>query len=141
MDHDELVNRRVSAIARIHGCSVADVNAALDKHPLETDRDAFLKRTMALELIELDRLAQAFEDKALVDRDVQSGLLLLKVAERRATLLGMNAPIGHAVAVIQHVPEHKISTTEEISALIDEIRGIPHKPWVEADGEDNSGLS
>jgi hypothetical protein len=29
------------------------------------------------------------------------------VAERRATLLGMNAPIGHAVRVVQHPPANK----------------------------------
>jgi hypothetical protein len=31
------------------------VNAALDRHPIELDRDQFLRRTLALELIELLR--------------------------------------------------------------------------------------
>ena len=92
MDHDELVNKRVAQIARDHGCTVDQVNAALDRHPIELDRDQFLRRTLALELIELDALQQAFRAKALEACDVGSGLLLLKVAERRATLLGMNAP-------------------------------------------------
>src|SRR6516164_3089887 len=104
MDRDELVNKRVAQIARDHGCTVDQVNAALDRHPIELDRDQFLRRTLALELIELDALQQAFRAKALEDRDVGSGLLLLKVAERRATLLGMNAPQGHAVQIIQHEP-------------------------------------
>src|SRR5262249_9089605 len=52
------------------------VNAALDRHPIELDRDQFLRRTLALELIELDALQQAFRAKALEDRDVGSGLLL-----------------------------------------------------------------
>ena len=101
---DDLVNKRVRALAADHGLTVPETLAALDKHPIELDRDQFLRRTLALELIELDQLQQAFRDKALEDRDVGSGLLLLKVAERRATLLGMNAPQGHAVQIIQREP-------------------------------------
>jgi len=76
-----------------------------------------------MELVELDELQQAFRDKALEDRDVAAGVLLIKVAERRATLLGLNAPIGHAVQVIQHDPPNKPTSTERIAALIDRIRG------------------
>ena len=123
MDRDEVVNKRVAQIARDHGCTVDQVNAALDRHPIELDRDQFLRRTLALELIELDALQQAFRAKALEDRDVGSGLLLLKVAERRATLLGMNAPLGHAVQVIQHEPENKPSSTDRIREVIERIVG------------------
>jgi hypothetical protein len=105
MDHNKIVNKRAQRIARDHGCSVAEVNAALDHHPIEVDRDTFLKRTLAMELVELDELQQAFRNKALEDQDVAAGALLIKVAERRATLLGLNAPIGHAVQVIQHEPD------------------------------------
>jgi hypothetical protein len=123
MDHDELINKRVHAIARAHDCTVDQVNAPLDKHPIELDRDQFLRRTLALELIELDQLQQAFRDKALEDRDVGSGLLLLKVTERRATLLGMNAAQGHAVQIIQHETAAAQSSTDKIRAAIDRIRG------------------
>ena len=63
MDHDRIVNKRVQRIARDHSCSVAEVNAALDHHPIELDRDTFLKRTLAMELVELDELQQAFREK------------------------------------------------------------------------------
>jgi len=42
----------------------------------------------------LDQLEMAFESKALGDRDVASGALMVKIAERRATLLGLNPPLG-----------------------------------------------
>ena len=71
---------------------------------------------MALELIELDALQQAFR------ASVGSGLLLLKVAERRATLLGMNAPQGHAVQIIQHAPAEAERSTDKIAAIA-RIRG------------------
>ena len=35
-------------------------------------------RTLAMELVELDELQQAFRSKALVDRDVAAGALLVK---------------------------------------------------------------
>src|SRR5215469_3641106 len=97
MDHDELTNKRVHAIARAHDCMVDQVNAALDQHPIELDRDRFLKRTLALELMRLDQLEMAFEGKALKDKDVAAGVLMTKILERRATLLGLNPPMGHAV--------------------------------------------
>jgi len=87
MDHDELVNKRVAQIARDHGCTVDQVNAALDRHPIELDRDQFLRRTLALELIELDALQQAFRAKALEDRDVGSGLRLLAYGASRCRSL------------------------------------------------------
>jgi putative NIF3 family GTP cyclohydrolase 1 type 2 len=49
MDHDELVSKRVHAIARTHGCSIDAVHAALDEHPIAGNRDAYLNRTLALE--------------------------------------------------------------------------------------------
>jgi hypothetical protein len=48
------------ALAADHGLTVPETLAALDRHPIELDRDQFLRRTLAPELIELDRLQQAF---------------------------------------------------------------------------------
>ena len=75
--------------------------------------------------MELDELQQAFREKALVDQDTAAGGLLIKVAERRTTLLGLNPPIGHAVQVIQHAPaEKKKTSTQEMRDLLDDIMGI-----------------
>jgi hypothetical protein len=123
MDHDELVNRRVHAIAKAHDCTVDQVNAALDRHPIELDRDTYLKRTLALELMRLDQLEMAFEGKALRDKDVPAGVLMVKIAERRATLLGLNPPIGHAVHVVQHEVATKLTTTEEARLRLDAFMG------------------
>jgi DNA-binding transcriptional MerR regulator len=126
MDYDEIVQKRVRRIAREHGCSVTDVNAALDHHPIELNRDTFLKRTLAMELVELDELQQAFREKALGYRDVAAGVLLVKIAERRATLLGLNPVLGHAVSIVQHPPAHHETSTDEIeralNALIEDQR-------------------
>ena len=124
---DLIIHKRVRRIADDYGCTIAEVHAVLDHHPIEIDRDKYLKRTLALELLRLDELEEAFRDKAIVDRDVASGALLVRIAERRATLLGLNPPLGHAVQVIQHEPENKPSSTERLRAAIDRIRGKTHQ--------------
>ena len=124
---DLIIHKRVRRIADDYGCTIAEVHAVLDHHPIEIDRDKYLKRTLALELLRLDELEEAFRDKAIVDRDVASGALLVRIAERRATLLGLNPPLGHAVQVIQHEPENKPSSTERLRAAIDRIRDKRHQ--------------
>lgn len=48
----------------------------------------------------LDQLEMGFEGKAIRDRHVAAGTLMVKIAEHRATLLGLNPRIGHVV--VQH---------------------------------------
>jgi len=136
-DQDKIIHRVVRRIADDHNCAVEDVNSVLDRHPIEIDRDKYLKRTLALQLLHLDELEEAFRDKALVDRDVASGMLLIRVAERRATLLGLNPPLGHAVQVIQHEPENKPTSTERLRAAIDRIRGKMHQDDLPATDQDD----
>jgi DNA-binding transcriptional MerR regulator len=118
---DLILHKRVRRIADEHGCSVADVNAVLDHHPIETNRDEYLRRALALELLHLDELEEAFRDKALVDRDVASGVLLVKVSERRSALLGLNAPTGHAVRVVQHASANAPTGTDKLEAAIEAL--------------------
>ena len=126
--HDLIIHRPERRIADDHGCTVDEVYAVLDRHPIEVDRDRYLKRALALQLLQLDELEEAFHDKAILDRDVPSGVLLIKVAERRATLLGLNPPIGHAVAVVQHEPPTQQSSFDKIEALVNRIRGKATQP-------------
>jgi hypothetical protein len=125
------------AIADDNGCTIDEVHAVLDRHPIEVDRDRYLKRALAMQLLQLDELEVAFRDKAIVDRDVASGALLVRIAERRATLLGLNPPLGHAVQVIQHEPENKPSSTERLRAAIDRIRGKTHQDDLPATDQDD----
>jgi hypothetical protein len=134
---DLIIHKRVRRIADDYGCTIAEVHAVLDHHPIEIDRDKYLKRTLALELLRLDELEEAFRDKAIVDRDVASGALLVRIAERRATLLGLNPPLGHAVQVIQHEPPNKPTSTEHLRAAIDRIRGKTHQDDLPATDQDD----
>jgi hypothetical protein len=115
---DLILHKRVQRIADEHSCSVKEVHAVLDHHPIETNRDQYLKRALALELLHLDEIVEAFRDKALVDHDVPSAMVLIKAAERRATLLGLNPVLGHAVSIIQHAPEHRETSTDRIERAL-----------------------
>jgi hypothetical protein len=124
-DRDKILHRVVRRIADDLGCTIDDVNRILDSHPLEVDRDRYLKRTLALQLLQLDEIEEAFHDKAIVDCDVAAGVLLIKAQERRATLLGANAPLGHVVRVVQP-PAHRETSTDKLeralNALIEDQR-------------------
>src|SRR5215831_17376161 len=98
--HDQIVRRRVRRIAEEHGATPDEVERALDKHPVNAEPVPYLKRVLALELVELDELQGIFHDKAVAEHDPVSGALCVKIAERRATLLGLNPPQGHAVQII-----------------------------------------
>jgi len=100
MDHDRIVNRRVRRIARDHSCTVNDVHAALDRHPIELDRDRFRSAHSQWSWSSSTSCSKPSAIRpALKDKDVASAILRVKVAERRATLLGLNPPLGHAVQV------------------------------------------
>ena len=100
MKDDKIINQRVARIAKDHSCAVSEVNAALDRHAVETDRQTYCGACWRSRWSSSTKLAEAFRDKAIVDRDVASGALLTKIHERRATLLGLNAPASAAV----HIP-------------------------------------
>ncbi len=118
-----VVSRIIDLLDR--GCvqtiTLEELLAILDQHPVEVDRDSYLRRCLAQQLLLLDRLEVTFGKMAFDDRDTAAATLLVKVAERRSTLLGLNAPIGHAVRVVQHPPEHRQNATDRIEAAIDAL--------------------
>jgi hypothetical protein len=103
---------------------VPQVNAAFDAHPILRDRDKYLARTLALELVELDELGEVFRAKAIDEQDVAAGALLTKIHERRATLLGLNAPQSAAVQIIEHTAPPAMNSTERIYAAIERIAAM-----------------
>src|SRR5262245_25076859 len=105
-DQEKITQRIVKRIADDFHCTVDEVNRTLDAHPIEVDRDKFLKRALGLQLLRLDELEEIFHSKAITDADVAAGALVVKIHERRATLLGLNPVTGHAVSIVQHPPTH-----------------------------------
>lgn len=92
---DALLEQRLAGhsarnIARQHRCTPADVDAAVDALP-EID-NVFRVRSLKLALEQLDRLMIPFWNRAVVDKDVAAGMLVVKILERKSDLLGINSP-------------------------------------------------
>jgi len=58
------------------------------------------------------------------DGDCQAAVTYVKISERRATLAGANAPIGHAVTVMRHATPPELTSTQRIRAALDDVMGI-----------------
>jgi hypothetical protein len=86
--------RRIQSTGKDHGCSVAEVCAHLDAHPLLIDRDKFLRHALVLELSKLDEMEDAFNDKAILSRNAAAAKILIKCFEWRAALLGLDPQAG-----------------------------------------------
>jgi hypothetical protein len=118
---DLILHRPERALADEFGMTFEQVQQVLDEHAVERDRDKCLRRALAEQLLLLDRLEVTFGRMAFEDRDTAAGALLPKAAERRTTLLGLNAPIGHAVRVVSHPAAHQPTSTARIEAELNAL--------------------
>ena len=130
MNDDTIIQQRVSgrsarAIARAHGCTLAEVSRVLDHFTETTIDDKTRKHTLALELARLDELQKTFYARAL-EGDVACGALITKIIERRCTMLGLYTPQTATLQVIEAEAPRETST-ERLRAAIDRIRGKTHQ--------------
>jgi hypothetical protein len=67
------------------------VDASLDRTLPKIDNEA-RRRYVALDLNRLDELLKVFFARAIENVDAQAGLLVVKILERRALVLGLDSP-------------------------------------------------
>lgn len=103
-------------LAEQHGLQLAEVNAIVAKKLVRLDH-SYRAQALALDLEMLGEL-QARTFKTAMTGDIGAGHLLLKIAERRADMLGLDAPTRLDVMQVQ---AHEQSSTEEIRAALDEL--------------------
>ena len=130
MNDDVIIQQRISgrsarAIAKAQGCSVAEVNKALDRFTETTIDDKVRKHTLALELARLDELQETFYARAL-EGDVACGALITTIIERRCTMLGLYTPQTATLQIIEAEAPRETST-ERLRAAIERIRGKRHQ--------------
>jgi hypothetical protein len=109
---ERMAGKTTRALARELHCTTHEINAALDRALPIIDVQARL-RHIAIDLQRLEALLRVFVKRATEDRDVPSGMLCVKLLERKAALLGTDAPSRMDLQVTA-IPVHKQS--------IDEIR-------------------
>src|SRR5262245_24674560 len=97
---ERLAGRSARSISKELRCTVGEVNAALDRTLPKIDNDA-RRRYVALDLNRLDGLLETFYKRAIEKADAQAGLLVVKILERRALLLGLDSPQKLDVVQVQ----------------------------------------
>ena len=133
INDDEVLKARVAGksvrrIALDHGVSEDAIGAILDQRAGELMTEKSLRQALMLELQRLDDYVETFHPRAL-EGDPVCGALCVKISERRATLLGLNAPLGHAVQIIHKTePQAQPTSTKRIRAVLDTLIGKPSSP-------------
>src|SRR5262249_55593607 len=88
---ERLAGRSARSIGKELRCTVGEVDASLDRTLPKIDNEA-RRRYVALDLNRLDALLETFFQRAIEKADAQAGLLVVKILERRALLLGLDSP-------------------------------------------------
>jgi hypothetical protein len=78
------------------------------------------KRSLRLELERLDQLMEVFYRRAVNDGDVQSGLLVTKIIERRCVVLGLSTPQQAVLQIVDNATP-KETTTDRIERMLREF--------------------
>src|SRR5262249_3637551 len=97
---ERLSGRSARSISKELHCSTADVDASLDRTLPKITNEA-KRRMAALDLDRLDGLIQVFYKRAIEKVDAQAGLLVVKILERKAALLGLDSPQKLDVVQVQ----------------------------------------
>ena len=125
-DRDEAIlagriaGKSTRSLAREFRCRPAEIDAVLDRMLPRIDVAARV-RALAIEMIRLDELYSAFEEKARKKLDSEAGQLCVRISERRCALLGLDTPREqfHNVALVQQQPRE--SSTVALMRVIDRV--------------------
>jgi hypothetical protein len=118
-----LAGKSARAIGRELKLTVGQVDEALDR-VLGTVSNETRRRALVLDLHRLDQLLQVFLKKAIEQGDHNSGLLTVKILERRAYALGIDQPVK--LDVITMRAQEGPKSFERIRAAVYKVaRGSP----------------
>jgi hypothetical protein len=95
-----------------------------------------LRRELSIEVARLDALLEKYFMLAMAG-DIDAGTLYCKLASRKASLLGLDAP-AHTTALIVHATAPpRMTSTERLRAAVDRIRGKRLPSPDDANGSEN----
>jgi DNA-directed RNA polymerase specialized sigma24 family protein len=97
---ERLSGRSARSISKELHCTTADVDASLDRTLPKITNEA-KRRIIALDLDRLDELLKVFFTRAVEKVDAQAGLLVVKILERKAAMLGLDSPQKLDVVQVQ----------------------------------------
>jgi hypothetical protein len=112
---ERLSGRSARSIGNQLSLTVGEVNASLDRTLPKIDNAARL-RHISLDLHRLDELLKTFFARATEKADAQAGLLVVKILERTAALLGLDQP--QKLDVIQVQAQERPSSFDRVYEAI-----------------------
>jgi hypothetical protein len=135
---ETLDGKSARAIGKQLKCTVGEVHTVLDRVLPTIDNEARM-RHIALDLSRLDQLLAVFLKRAIDDKDQPSGMLCVKILERKSALLGLDQPTKLDVVQV-HVKKQPDSFEKIRAAIWHVARGDQPMPehWDGSDNSDNS---
>jgi hypothetical protein len=128
LNAEDVVNAAIAglshaAIARRFLCSVDKVRETLEQHAREVLQPSGRAAMLALEIARLEQLEAAFLRVAIEQSDAAAGTLVVKVAQRKAALLGLDQPAQVRLNVeTLPRPEDEITNTQRMLEAIRALR-------------------
>jgi len=129
---ERLSGRSARSISKELHCAVGDVHAALDRVLPTLDQSTRL-RHISLDLHRLEGLLEVFYKRAIEKQDVQAGLCVVKILERKSALLGLDAAQRIDLAVQSKPAE---TGYEKITATLMQLK---HGPQWQPDDPTSDG--
>src|SRR5215813_6233775 len=112
---ERLSGRSARSISKELRCTTAEVDASLDRTLPKITNDA-KRRIVALDLDRLDGLIEVFYKRAIEKVDAQAGLLVVKILEQKAALLGLDSP--QKLDIVQVQTQEQPSEHDQIHEAI-----------------------
>jgi hypothetical protein len=118
-----LAGQQCRAIAKELGIAVEKVEAIIEERMIQLTPEYRLQ-AMALDLERMEAIMARHLRDAIAG-NISAGHLCLKIAERRAAMLGTDAPVRiDAVQLVHHVVPRE-STTDQIERVLEELKALP----------------
>jgi len=123
---DRVYGKSVEAIARARRLSVAAVEAILDREAEKALGARELRRLLFVEARRIEALKQLLWNKAM-EGDNASAAIFAKLSERLATMVGLNAPVGHYVQISSTL-EPAVEQGTSTQRMLEAIRRLRNEP-------------
>jgi hypothetical protein len=122
----QIVDMRIAGkgegeISRLLAVTIADVHRAVDAQASATLSAPNRVRMIYLQSQRLEELEAAFMPQAK-SGDVASGALVVKIQERRATLMGLNAPLRVDQIQLPDAIHPQLTSTESVLEKIRRLK-------------------
>jgi hypothetical protein len=123
----------VESIARSRRLTVAEVTRIVDEEAARRMSGEELRRGLYVEAVRLEALLRR-HFAAAMEGDTISAALYVKTSERLSSMIGTNAPIGHAVHVI-HSSAKPVEQGTSTQRMLEAIRRLRNEPEPEDEQE------